>query len=69
LPVILYGTEYWNEIINFKALVRHGAISPEDLQLFTFADDPSFAFGLLRGALEVTADEKSPAFAHSRCGD
>src|ERR1700731_2400292 len=40
VPVILYGSEYWNEIINFEALVRHGMISPQDLQLFQFADDP-----------------------------
>jgi hypothetical protein len=24
LPVILYGSEYWREVINFDALVRHG---------------------------------------------
>jgi hypothetical protein len=39
----LYGSDYWNEIINFKALVRHGMIAPEDLELFAFADDPESA--------------------------
>ena len=33
-PVLLYGSQYWKEIINFDALVRHGTISPEDLELF-----------------------------------
>lgn len=66
LLIILYGAEYWNEIINFEALVRHGMISREDLKLFAFADEPSFALGLLQSALKVTVGEKSPAFAHSQ---
>jgi len=44
--VVLYGSSYWNEIINFDALVRHGMINREDLALFQFADDPATAFGL-----------------------
>src|SRR5664279_5695440 len=31
IKIVLYGSSYWNEIINFEALVRHGMISPEDL--------------------------------------
>jgi len=31
IPVVLYGSSYWKEIINFEALVRHGTISREDL--------------------------------------
>ena len=41
IPVVLYGSSYWNEIINFDALVRHGMIDREDLALFQFADDPA----------------------------
>jgi len=37
IPVVLYGSTYWNEIINFDALVRHGMIDREDLALFQFA--------------------------------
>jgi uncharacterized protein (TIGR00730 family) len=51
MSIILYGTEYWNEIINFDALVKHGMISPEDLSLFSFADDPKQAFDLLKPCL------------------
>jgi len=67
VPVILYGSSYWQEIINFDALVRHGMISREDLKLFAFADDPSGALKLLQSAIKMDAEEKTPAFARSRC--
>jgi|SRR5277367_4931110 len=67
IPIILYGSAYWNEIINFQALVRHGTISPEDLQLFQFVDDPQVALKLLQGALDLGEEETTPAFAQSRC--
>ena len=66
IPVILYGSDYWNEIVNFKALARHGMISPEDLQLFQFADDPATALHLLQSRLVPDAQEVTPAFAHSQ---
>jgi len=43
IPVLLYGSSYWNEIINFQALMRHGMIGSEDLRLFEFVDDPASA--------------------------
>ena len=66
IPVLLYGSEYWKEIINFDALVRHGMISPEDLNLFHYADDPETALRLLQNALEPMPEEPAPAFAHSK---
>jgi uncharacterized protein (TIGR00730 family) len=67
LPIILYGSGYWNEIINFEALVRHGVITRADLELFAFADDPAGALKLLQDAIEVSTSEITPAFAASRC--
>ena len=66
IPVLLYGRTYWNEIIHFDALVRHGMISPDDLKLFQYADDPPTALGLLQASLATAPEEASPAFAHSR---
>ncbi len=65
ITVLLYGSQYWKEIINFDALVRHGMISPEDLKLFSFADDPAGALGLLQKGLRAQPEETAPAFAHS----
>src|SRR6201992_3750780 len=38
MAVVLYGTSFWKEVLNFDALVRHGMISEQDLELFKFAD-------------------------------
>ena len=55
ITIVLYGTEYWKEILNFDALVRYGMISPEDLNLFQFADDPGGALELLKAGLTTYA--------------
>src|SRR6478735_4290394 len=36
LGVVLYGSKYWKEVINFDALVKHDMIAPEDLDLFQY---------------------------------
>jgi uncharacterized protein (TIGR00730 family) len=51
MEVILYGTSFWKEIVNFEALVKHGMIADSDLQLFTFADDVDTAFKTLVAGL------------------
>ena len=66
ITVILYGSTYWREIINFDALVRHRMIDSEDLELFQFADDPEAAFAILKSRLPKEQGERSPAFAKSR---
>src|SRR5687768_9574247 len=53
MTIVLYGSSFWKEIVNFDALVKHGVISPEDLNLFHFADDPVTAFELLKDGLAL----------------
>ena len=67
IPVLLYGSGYWKEIINFEALVAHGMISRGDLELFRFVDDPPSALALLQQALSDGEHDEAdaPAFAHS----
>src|SRR5664280_192098 len=55
MTILLYGSAYWKEIINFEALVKYGMISPEDLDLFQFADDPATAFEMLKTGLAAYA--------------
>lgn len=44
VPIVLFGTDYWNRLIDFTVLVDEGMISPEDLNLFVCVDDPRSAW-------------------------
>src|SRR6201996_4012358 len=62
--IVLYGSDYWNEIINFEALVRHDVISPEDLNLFRFADTTEAAMQILKEGLTHYYLEPESTLAH-----
>ncbi|PYX37412.1 MAG: TIGR00730 family Rossman fold protein [Acidobacteria bacterium] len=49
--VVIYGSEYWNRIINFQAMADAGTISQEDLDLFKIVDSPEEGFEYLRAGL------------------
>lgn len=51
MTVVMYGSEYWNKVINFDEMVRHGVISKDDLKLFKILDTPQDAFNYLRRSL------------------
>ncbi|MDR3746913.1 MAG: TIGR00730 family Rossman fold protein [Acidobacteriota bacterium] len=70
--VVVYGKEYWDRVINFQALVDAGTISPQDLNLFHWANSPEEAFEHLRAELTehhlepVNTREKEPEIAKTR---
>jgi uncharacterized protein (TIGR00730 family) len=49
--VLIYGSEYWNRVINFQAFVDAGTVSPLDTDLFKIVDNPQEAFEFLRDGL------------------
>jgi hypothetical protein len=51
MPIVLFGTEYWKEVVNFEAMVRHGTVSPEDLQIMHRTDSVDEAFDWVSGHL------------------
>jgi len=51
ITILLYGKEYWQEIINFEALVKYKTIAPEDLKLFNYCSDPKEALSFLKEKL------------------
>ena len=69
IPIVLYGSKYRNEILNFDALVRHGMIDREDLGLFRFADDPASALDILKTGIEAEWKQATPSIAHSRTAE
>jgi uncharacterized protein (TIGR00730 family) len=51
MTVIVYGRKYWESVLNMQTFVDKGAISPDDLKLFQWADTPEEAFALLKSGL------------------
>ena len=69
MVVILYGTSFWKEVLNFDALVKYGMIAPEDLELFQFADDVETAHQMLVGGLTkyyLQPEQEMPGIAKSQ---
>lgn len=67
--ILLYGSTYWKEVINFEALVRHGVIESADLELFTFVDEPGEALARLQKGIRLEPEAAAPVrpvFAKSR---
>ncbi|MEW6208631.1 MAG: LOG family protein [Acidobacteriota bacterium] len=52
MPVVLFGKEFWDDIIDFDALVRWGVVSPHDLDIFYKTDTVDDAFQYLTTRLE-----------------
>jgi len=53
MPVVLFGSEYWDEVINFDAFVRWGTISRKDLDIFHKTDAVDDAYKYLTTRLEA----------------
>ena len=48
ITVCLYGEEYWKKIIDFKTMLKFGAIDEDDFKLIQYVSDPTEAFSFLR---------------------
>ncbi|MBI2189648.1 MAG: TIGR00730 family Rossman fold protein [Acidobacteria bacterium] len=73
IQIILYGTDYWNRILDLEPMVEWGAISPGDLHLLQRADTPVQAFELLKAHLTAhhlepptPQEAKAPGIAKTR---
>ena len=52
LPIILYGSSFWNDVVNLNALVDYGTISSEDLDLLNVTDTVDDAYQFIVKELE-----------------
>ena len=73
LLVILYGSEYWNEVFDLRPLVEWGAINETDLDLLCRVDSADEAFSELKTFLETyhmvpqtVQEQKAPGIAKTR---
>jgi uncharacterized protein (TIGR00730 family) len=55
MPIVLFGTKYWDDVINFEALVKYGTISPGDLDLFHRTDSLNEAYDIITNGLTENA--------------
>lgn len=53
VPIVLFGSEYWKRLFNFDVLIEEGAISPEDLKLFQYVDEPQAAWDAIKGFYQL----------------
>ncbi len=51
LTILLYGKKYWDEIVDFEALIKSKTIDPEDGALFITSSTPEEAFSFLKNNL------------------
>ena len=51
MPIVLYGKEFWDEVLKIEALIKFGTISPEDRRLYRVCSTPDEAFVYLRDEL------------------
>jgi len=75
IQILLYGSEYWDQVLNMKPLVEWGAIAERDVDLLTRADTPRSAFEQLKEHLTrhhlhppVVQEKKAPGLAKTRSG-
>jgi uncharacterized protein (TIGR00730 family) len=47
VPIVFFGREFWERVVNFPALVDEGVISPADLDLFTFVETADEAWQIV----------------------
>jgi uncharacterized protein (TIGR00730 family) len=50
--IIIYGRKYWDEVLNFRAMMRWGMINPNEYKMLQFADTVDEAFDRIRSGLE-----------------
>ena len=53
LVLVLFGKEYWSQVLNFEPMIEYGTISPEDPDLFYMTDSVDEAYEYITSWLEV----------------
>ncbi|HVM80797.1 MAG TPA: LOG family protein [Stellaceae bacterium] len=61
MPIVLFGTKFWEEVVDFDALVRYGTISAGDVDLFHRTDSVDEAYALItRGLTDYAIGSPGP---------
>jgi uncharacterized protein (TIGR00730 family) len=57
LPILLFGRDYWNRVVNFQAMVEEGVIAPHDLDLIHWSEDAEEAWEFVK---DFYAEDPAP---------
>jgi len=52
VPIVLFGSKYWRDVINFEPMIQHGAIKRGDVDCFIYSDDVDETFRYITAELE-----------------
>jgi len=55
MPIVLFGTSYWNDVLNIDAMVEHGTVSADEAALIFKTDSVDEAFDYISKDLEKNA--------------
>ncbi len=53
LPIVLFGSSYWQRLVNFEVLIEEGTISSKDLELIHCVDTPEAAWEIIRAFYQL----------------
>lgn len=57
MPILLFGRDFWNRVVDFEALVEEGVIAPSDLNLITWVETAEEAWAAVNAFYE---EDKRP---------
>ena len=61
MPIVVFGKEYWDQVVNLGALVRHGTIAARDLELMHYTDSVDDAYDwIVRHLTEYALGQPGP---------
>ncbi|BDA78075.1 cytokinin riboside 5'-monophosphate phosphoribohydrolase [Leptospira kobayashii] len=58
IPILLYGKEFWDKVVNFPVLAEYGLINEEDLNLLSYANTPEEAFLFFQEKIRLELTQK-----------
>ena len=50
VPIVVFGRDYWQRVVNFDLLLQEGMIAPKDIEELRYADDAEEAWSMLVAA-------------------
>ena len=69
MPVVLFGKSFWQDLIDWDALVDDGLISPEDLDIFTYCETASEAWDYIQDFWHKNGETTSPSLPDESAGN